>query len=70
MLFVPGDPSVTPCSAGAASPVMRTIPASWTLVSVSADCVTHCAYITTALLVRFTTTVWLPVGIEPEPPRW
>jgi hypothetical protein len=68
--LVPGEPSVTATSATAASPVTSEMPASWTLVSVSADCVTHCAYITTALFVRLTTTVWLPVGIEPEPPRW
>jgi hypothetical protein len=56
-LFVPGEPSVTLCSATVLSPVTRTIPASCRTVLVSADCVTHCADMTVALFVRVTSTV-------------
>jgi hypothetical protein len=40
------------------------------LVSVAADCVTHCADMTVALFVRLTTTVWFPDGILDATPRW
>jgi hypothetical protein len=68
-LLLPGDPSVTLCSATVSSPVIRTIPDVWTLVSVAADCVTHCADIATAVLFRLTTTVWLPDGMLEATPR-
>lgn len=55
-LFVPGEPSVTDCSAQVPSSCNNTIPASCDRVFVPAVTVITTAYITSVLLVRVTTT--------------
>lgn len=58
--MVPGDPSVTLCSATVPSSCNST--AVCALVSVAARTVTQTPYMTLALLVRVTSTVCVPCG--------